>query len=159
MIERVALQRSDPLLREAQRPLHRRLGSRAIPSPIAPDALTHRPAEKLIDRHTQRLPLDVPQRDLDPTDRRHLHNATPHVKVVIQRLPVLLDPPRLLTHQKLPELLHHRRHRPRPRRSLTPSRNPLIRLDLHEHIVPRPKSRPSRNRHRRNRRDLHRVLL
>ena len=42
---------------------------RAAVRPVQPDPIAHRAAEQLVDRHAERLGLDVPQRQLDAGDR------------------------------------------------------------------------------------------
>ena len=113
MVEGVALERGQPLLGMAQRVLNRVLDGQAVPPSVAPELVSHSAAKKLIHRHAERLSLDVPQRDLDSADSRHLHHTAAHMEVMIQRLPVLLDTVRVLADEYLPELFDHRRDRQR----------------------------------------------
>jgi hypothetical protein len=66
---------------------------------IDSDALAGRAAEQLIDRHTEQLSLDIPERLIDTAQRRGQDRATTIEGVAIDRLPVMGDIARILADQ------------------------------------------------------------
>ena len=137
MVEGVALERGESLLCVAQSVLHRILDGEAIPPAVTPELVAHRAAEELIDGNAERLPLDVPERNLDAANSRHLHHTATHMEVMIERLPVLLDAVRVLADEHLAELFDHTGDRERAGCCLAPACDALVGLNLHEHIVAR----------------------
>ena len=137
----------------------RGLGRRAVPAAVGPDPVPHLASEQLVDGGVEGAALDVPERDLDPADRRHLHDAAAHVEVVVERLPVPLDLHGIPAHEKLAELVDHRRHRERPARRLAPAGDAGVGFDAHEHEIARD-ARAERRRRRDglDRGDLHGLL-
>ena len=99
----------------------------------------HRTAQQLIHRQPHRLPANVPQRLVNPADRRPDHRPRPVKTVHIHRLPVVLHLHRVRADQKILEILHTRHHRRRLalQRPLAPPVQPrLIRLQLHKDVRP-----------------------
>src|SRR5262249_35059344 len=93
-----------------------------------------RPAQQLVDRDAQLLALDVPERLLDPRDRRIQDDSAAPEPVPMEPLPVVLDRARVLADQVPRELVDGRRYR-----SLAPldgrlpdAGDPFIGRDLHE---------------------------
>ena len=164
MIERIALQRREAPLQLAQRKLGRRLRRRTVPAPVRPDLIAHLAAQQLIDRHAQRLALDVVQRHLDPGLGAVLDRSAAREVAVMDRLPQLLDPERILARNHAPVFLDQRGHRRWPAGRVAPADNAFVGLDLDEHIVPgrevehRVRRRSRRSRNRADLRDFHGVL-
>ena len=124
--------------------------------PIDQLPLPSRPAKQRVHRHAQRLPLDVPQRQLDPRNRlghdptRRLPSHPIHVPVAsLNRQRITPDQHRLQ--------ISNRPHDPigsPPVRNLPIPRDPIRRTDSNK--LPRPPTRI--NNKRLNLSDLHGVL-
>src|SRR5450631_1877921 len=72
--------------------LLQQLGNRpAVGVPVDGDADSRAPSEQLVQRQTGNFGFDVPERDVDGTDRRHGHRAAPPVPTPVEVLPRVLD--------------------------------------------------------------------
>jgi len=71
------------------------LYGRAIGMAIDHHAFPAGPAQKLIDRKTRNLALDVPQRHVDRRDGGHGDGAAPPIGALVEILPDILDPVRV----------------------------------------------------------------
>jgi hypothetical protein len=93
-------------------------------------------------RLAQLLALDVPQRLVNPADRRVVDDPTPPEILPVHHLPQMLNPPGVLPNQQYRQVLHRPHHAlglPLQRR-LTPSVKPrLVRLDLDKNPVAHPR--------------------
>ena len=63
------------------------------------DAIARWPAQELVDRHPQRLALDIPERHVDPAQRAGQDGAASIERVAVNRLPVMHHAPRVLPQQ------------------------------------------------------------
>ncbi len=81
------------------------MGGSADPQ-INPHAVAAPPADELIDGHTVRLSLDVPQRRFDSADRRVEHRPAGKPRAVVHQPPQVFDPGRILSDQPVFEVLH-----------------------------------------------------
>ena len=79
--------------------LLRRVAAR--PVGVEADPVAHPAAEQLVDRDAERLAEDVPQRLLDAGDGAADDHAAAPERVAVDRLPVVLDPRRVLADQVL----------------------------------------------------------
>ena len=70
------------------------------------DPVAGRSAEQLVDRHAERLALDVPQRLVDAAEGAGQNRAAAIERVPVNRLPVVRHAPRILAHQVRLNLLH-----------------------------------------------------
>ena len=77
---------------------------------VALDAVARGPAQKVIDRHPQRLALDVPHRDVDRAQRRREDDVAAIERVPVDRLPVMCRPARVLADQVGLDLLDRGHH-------------------------------------------------
>jgi hypothetical protein len=133
----------------AQRPLGRRRefrGRRGAERPaigVEPHALARFPAEQLVNRELQRLPLDVPERHLDGADARE-HDRPASLRpeaVVVHVAPDRLDPEGVLApHDVLEEVLDHAGRRglahPIGDRGLAEPGDTVVGAQLHHNGVP-----------------------
>ena len=98
------------------------------------------PAEKLVDRHAQRLAANVVERDVDRRDGGSQHPATLEVLAPIHLLPERAGTHRVAPDEELRVVLecaHHRLLAARQPR-FTPAVHALVGLDLDEQLVPNP---------------------
>ena len=90
--------RVEARLLEGDAVLHQLVAGLAVGVAVDPGVRSARPAEEGVDRHAQRLALDVPERDVDrrdgAVDRRALEVAE-----AVHEVPVALDRPRVLAHE------------------------------------------------------------
>src|SRR5262249_40394116 len=63
--------------------------------------------EQLVHRNAERLPQDVPQGDVDGGDDGPEDLAAFEIRGAVERLPEMLDPPRVLADQELPKMIEH----------------------------------------------------
>src|SRR5438552_18613231 len=106
--------------------------------PVELYAVTHRYAEELVHRHPERLGLDVPERQLNASDR-FVRSATQVLTKRAQHVPVQsLDSPRVLADEQALEVSHRTRHAVRISAvaALAPADDAGIGFDFHER--PRP---------------------
>jgi hypothetical protein len=104
-------------------------------------AFPRRAAQKLIDRHVQGLPGDVPERRIHRPDRGHRHRTTAPVRALVEVLPGVLDPARVAADEEGDDVLAE----VRGDGQLAPVEGcvakpgePLVGLDLQRHeIAPR----------------------
>ena len=78
---------------------------------VADHLVAHPPAQQFIDRHAQRLALDVPQRDVDGRDGRGEDALRREEAAAEEHLPDVLDPRRVLADQQRLEVLDRADHR------------------------------------------------
>src|SRR5215207_4791081 len=97
-------------------------------------------AEKLVDRHAERFPEDVPQRDVNRRKRCGGDLAPLEVRTAVHRLPEVLDAARILADQEAAEMLQHPLHgKLAPGdASFANTGDPLIRLDRDDELVTMP---------------------
>jgi len=68
---------------------------------VGADVIPHRSAPELRTRHPRYLAGNIPQRDVDPRDRRRADNPVTVPKVLpVHHLPQMLDPPRILANHQ-----------------------------------------------------------
>ncbi len=114
------------------------------------DLVAHLAAEQRMDRLSQRLALDVPQRLVDAGNRAHVDGAAAIEAGAVHDVPVVLDQEGILADQIVFQLMHGRLHGQCPafHHRLAPADNALVGLDFQEH--------PARRHNiRRQFRDLH----
>jgi hypothetical protein len=99
------------------------------------DAVAHLAAEQLVDRHAERLALDVPERLVDAGDRTHQDRAASVEIAAVHRLPEVVDARRVLPDQLAGELLHGCLDGARAAFDdrLAPAADAFVGLDLQEH--------------------------
>lgn len=85
--------------------VHRRIDIRTVGMAIDHDPIPAFPAEQVVERHSGRLGLDVPQRHVDCRDRPHRHRPAPPVCAAIKELPDILDPPCVLADQRRADMV------------------------------------------------------
>ena len=119
--------------RRAQHVAHARPRRPAV-RPVQAHAVAQRPAEELVDRHAERLGLDVPQRQLDAG-----HRLVGHAAQVLprgaQHVPVQpLDRPRVLADQQRGQVAHRARDAVRAAvvAAFAPAHEPVVGLDADE---------------------------
>ena len=97
--------------------------------------VTHLPAEQLIHGHIEMLARNVPESNVDGTDRTHDRRA-PEVRTSIQILPMVFDQKRILTDEIITVALHHgsRSLQVAPRAGFPETRDSGIRVDLQEQV-------------------------
>ena len=109
---------------------------------VESDVVANGPAPQLVAGHAVHLAEDVPQRDVDPADRRAADDAVAVPEVLaVHHLPQVLDPRRVLADDQLGEVLDSADDRARVplERGLAPAVKPgLVRQDLDEDPVPHP---------------------
>src|SRR6185503_801586 len=97
--EGVPLQRGRPARDGGPRRLGDTLDRRRVVEPaigVVADTVVRRAAEQLVDRDAERLALDVPERLVQPGDRRAEDRATAPEGCLVHLKPVALDPRRVL---------------------------------------------------------------
>src|SRR5690606_20041324 len=129
--------------RAQRRDLHRLGPGQAVGAamrPVQADALAHRPAEQLVDRHAQRLRLDVQKSVLDCADRLLDHASARLAAERVKQGADRLVAPRVLADDRRREVLDRGRHALAAERFvvLAPADQPLVGADLEEIEVPMP---------------------
>jgi hypothetical protein len=138
--------------RRAEKAPHARPGGSAV-RPVEPHAVAQRSAEELVDRHAERLGLDVPQGQLD-AGHGLVRDAAAVLPDAAQHVPVEpLDGARILTDQEIRQVLDAARDAVRAPvvAALAPAHQAAVGLDAHER--PRPPARVAMERF--DSRDLH----
>src|SRR6266540_5469363 len=104
---------------------------------IANHPLTDSPTQQLVDRHTQRPALDVPECDVDRRDGRGDDVAAGEEAAPIHQLPEVLDTRRVLTDDLGLEVLERPENRMGPISdpSLADAADAIVRVDYAEDIV------------------------
>ncbi len=102
---RPALGRAGLERREARAPCPVSSSSGVPAWAVDADAVARRAAEQLVDRHAQRLALDVPERQVDAAESAGEDRTAAVEGVPVNRLPVVRDPPRILADQVRLDLL------------------------------------------------------
>ena len=94
-------------------------------------------AEQLVDRHAERLALDVVQRDVDGRDGGRQHAAALEVVAAVHLLPERADGHRVRADQELPEVLDGADDRllAPGEAGLAPAVDALVGLDLDDELV------------------------
>ena len=97
-------------------------------------------AQQFVDRHPQRLALDVVQGDVDRGNRRLQHAPAFEVLAAICLLPDPADLHRVAADQELAKMLDGADHRllATTQAAFAPTEDALVGLDLDEHLVPCP---------------------
>src|SRR5690606_18339585 len=97
-------------------------------------------AEKVVDRHAERLALDVVKRDVERRDRRLQHAAAFEVLAAIELLPDSASLERIAPDEQRRIVLERPHHRllAAGKPALAPAEDPLIGLDLDQQLVPDP---------------------
>ena len=113
------------------------------------DALPAGAAEQRVHRLADRLPEDVPERDVDGAQRREEHRAG-EVGVAGHRLEVMLDPPRVLAAEILREIVDRLEDQAvvRPEPGLAGADDAVARVHLHEQAPVDEKRRDAVDLHR-----------
>ena len=114
-------------------------------------------AEQLVDRHAERLALDVPQRGVDRGDRRHRHRPAPPVGALVEVLPDVLDAARVAPDQQRDHVVGRGSSRP-PARARSASRRRARRCRPRSSIFSVTKLRPGRADDHLGVDDLHRMV-
>ena len=132
--ERAVAERREALLAPAERVLHQRFGG--VSRQVAVDAhlLARRAAEEVVDRDAEPLPLQIPERDVDPGDRAHDHLPGRPERAAHHFAPPVLDLPRVLPDQQLAEVVEDAEHAAAPpaEARLADPRQPLVGADEHD---------------------------
>ena len=81
------------------------VGAVAADPGIGADPVAHLAAEHLPGRNAERLALEVPQRLLEPGERRHQHRAAAVEAAAIGDLPDVLDPARVMADEAVAQRL------------------------------------------------------
>ncbi len=82
----------------------------AWPIGVGADAIAHRAAQQAVDRDAQRLPLDIPEGDLDSGQRAEERWPAMPEGVPVGLLPEMLDAGRIGSQQQRLEILDHPQH-------------------------------------------------
>jgi hypothetical protein len=132
--ERAEPQRGEALLLPAQRVLHQRLGRVSRHVAIDAHLLAGRAAEEVVDRNAETLPLQIPERDVDPGDRAHDHLPGRPEGAAHHLAPPVLDLPGVLPDQEVAEVVEDAEHAtPAPTEArLADARQPLVGADEHD---------------------------
>src|SRR5215207_10189699 len=96
--------------------------------------LARQAPEEVIDRSTEPLPLEVPERDVDPGDGTHDHLTDRPERAAHELAPPVLDLPRVLPNQQLLEVVEDAEHtQAAPSEARFPdARQPFVGADEHD---------------------------
>ena len=139
--EGAVAQRRKALLPQAERVLDQRLGGVAGEVPVDAHLLARRPAEQVVHRDAEPLPLEVPERDVDPGDRAHHDLPVRPERPARQLAPDVLDPARVAPDEQVGEVVEDPDHASPPsgEARLADPGQPLVRAnedDDHRVVVP-----------------------
>ena len=112
--ERPEAEGGEAELLPAEAVLDELLGGGTREMPVDPDALTRRAAEEVVDRCSEPLPLEIPERDVDPGDGAHDHLAGRPERAPHHLAPPVLDPAGILADEQLLEVVEDAEHAATP---------------------------------------------
>jgi hypothetical protein len=108
--ERAEAERSEPLLPPAEGILGQFLRGVSGQVAVDPHPLARRPAEEVVNGNAEPLPLEVPERNVDPGDRAHDHLSGRPECAANHLAPPVLDPRRVLPDQQVAEVVEDAEH-------------------------------------------------
>ncbi len=110
--ERAVAERRESLLEEPVRILDQLLRGVAGEMPVDAHPLARRAAEEVVDRDAEPLPLEIPERDVDPGDRAHDHLPGRPERAAHHLAPPVLDLRRVLPDEQVAEVVEDPEHAP-----------------------------------------------